>query len=132
MRIAEAQLAKAVSELQKEGQIAAGELVQAFAAFIRRRKLARRAGKISRALDAQAEVESGTVRVVVTSARSLSAVERKRINTAASDLLGKSGRQAVIEFREDATVIGGVRLETSDSQYDATVARAVRELHKSL
>lgn len=132
MRIPEAQLAKAVGELQKEGGIPARDLAQAFGSFLRRKRFARRAGKIARALDAYVENESKVVRASVTSARPLSPLERVQIEAAAATLLGKPNQAVALEFYEDPSVIGGIRLETADTRYDSTVARAVRELHKSL
>lgn len=132
MRIAEAQLVRAAGELQKEGVVAGPGLARAFGRFLRRKRLGRRAGKILRALDAYIEAESGVIAVTATSARPLSLDERKQIENSAAALLGKAGSQVAIEFREDPTVIGGLRLETSDMRYDSTVARGLRELRTSL
>lgn len=132
MRIAEAQLVRAAGELQKEGVVAGLSLASAFGRFLRRKRLGRRAGKILRALDAYVESESGIIAVTATSARPLSLAERKQVEASAAALLGKAGHQVAIEFREDPTVIGGLRLETSDTRYDSTVARGLRELHTSL
>lgn len=132
MRIAEAQLVRAAGELQKEGKLVGAELASAFAKLIRRRKLSRRTGKISRALDAYVEAESGIIAVIATTAQALSEADRKRVTEAAGRLLGKSRSKVSIEFREDTALLGGIRLETADICYDASVARALKELRKSL
>lgn len=132
MRIAEAQLVRAAGELQKEGVVSGPALAGAFGRFLRRKRLVRRSGRIVRALDAYAETESGIVAVTATSARPLSESEQKRVETTAAELLGKSGQRVAIEFREDSAVIGGLRLETSDTRYDSTIARGLRKLHTSL
>jgi len=132
MRIAEAQLVRAAGELQKEGVIAGTDLARAFACFLHQKRLSRRAGKILRALDQYVEKESGVVAATATSARALSDSERQRVVATAAELLGNPGRQVAIEFCEDPGVIGGLRLETGDTRYDATVARAIRELRSSL
>lgn len=132
MRIAEAQLVRAAGELQEEGIVAGAALASAFGRFIRRKRLGRRARKIIRALDAYVEAELGIIAVAVTSARPLADVERKRVAASAATLLGQAGRKVVLEFREDPAVIGGLRLETSDTRYDSTVARGLRELQMSL
>ena len=132
MRIAEVQLVRAAGELQKEGVRAGSDLANAFGRFLRRKRLGRRAGKILRALDAYVESESGSIAVTATSVRPLSLAERKQVEVSAAALLGKTGHQVAIEFRENSTVIGGIRLETSDTRYDSTVARGLRELHTSL
>lgn len=132
MRIAEGALIRAVGELQKEGKLASAEIVSAFGKLIRRRKLIRRVSKIGRALDAYAEADSGIVSVVATTAHPLTDPNRKQVTEKAAELLGQSGRGVSIEFREDPALIGGIRLETADSRYDSTVARAIKELRKSL
>ncbi len=132
MRIAEAQLVRAAGELHKAGVVAGVDLASAFGQFLRRKRLGRRSGKILRALDAYVESESGVIAVLATSARPLSPAEQKQVETSAASLLGKPGRQVAIEFCEDPSVIGGLRLETSDVRYDSTIARGLRELHKSL
>ncbi len=132
MRIAEAQLVRAAGELQKEGVVVGADLALAFGRFLRRKRLGRRAGKILRALDSYVEGASGIMAVTVTSARPLSDAERNQIEASAAKLLGKDGCRVVIAFCEDPTVIGGIRLETSDTRYDSTVARGLRELHTSL
>lgn len=132
MRIVEAQLVRAVDELQKEGVITGATLARALGQFIRQHQLGRRAGKILRALDTYGQTESDVTVITATSARILSSMEQKRIEVSAARLLGKEECQVAIEFHVDPTVIGGVRLETSDTRYDATVARNLRELSASL
>ncbi len=132
MRIAEAQLVKAVDELQREGQLVGTELAAAFAKFLRRKRLSRRVGKIGRALDTYAEQSSGVLSVTATSARALSVSERQRVEEAAAQLLGQPEHGVAIEFREETDLIGGLRLETTNTRLDGTVARALKELRKSL
>ena len=132
MRIAEAQLVRAAGELQRAGELQGGELIQAFVGLLRRKRYARRVGKIMRALDVYAEQESGVLSITATSAHPLPASERQSVSLLAPQLLQKPGRKAVIEFHEDATLLGGIRLDTADTRYDGTVARALKELRKSL
>lgn len=132
MRIAEAQLVRAVGELQKEGGVTDRDLADVFGRFLRLKRLGRRAGKILRALDAYVETESGILAITATSARPLSPTERQQVAASAAGLLGKTGCQVAIEFREEPVVIGGIRLETSGVRYDATIARSLQTLHTSL
>ncbi|MFZ1655021.1 MAG: F0F1 ATP synthase subunit delta [Candidatus Moraniibacteriota bacterium] len=132
MRIVDAQLARAVGELHAEGQLNENELISAFVQFLRRKRLTRRTGKISRALEAYVTTVSGTERVIATTSRPLDPTWQGHITAAAARLLGKPDEKVALEFREDATLIGGLRLETVDTRYDCSVARALRELHKLL
>ncbi len=132
MRIVDAQLARAVSELSIEGGFQGRELAAALVWFLRRQRLTRRAGKISRAIETYSETVSGTQRAVASTAYPLDTDARQRISEAAPGLLGRPSGSVAIEFREDPTIIGGLRLETVDMRYDSSVARALRELHKSL
>lgn len=132
MRMAEAQLVRAAGELAKEGKLSGAELVRSVTNFLKRKRLTRRVGKITRALDQYIEEESNTVNGIVTSARALSDVERRAVESEAATLLGKQEKKVTLEFREDSSLIGGIRIETADTRYDRSVSRALRELHKSL
>ena len=132
MRIAEAQLVRAAGELVKEGQLKSGEMAASIIRLLKRKRLGRRLGKVERALTAYAEQESKTLSVLVTSTRVLEGAERKEIAKKAAVLLGKSDWEAVLEFCEDPSLIGGIRIETADTRYDQSVSRVLQELHKSL
>ena len=132
MRIAEAKLVQAVGELQQEGRVTGAALARAFGAFLRWKRLMHRGGKISRALAAYTQEQSGIIPVHVTSAHSLAPAEQARVKQDAARLLGKAGHTTAVEFRQDQALIGGLRLETSDARYDATIARGIKELRKSL
>lgn len=132
MRIAEAQLVRAAGELAQAGSLKGGEIAQSIMQLLRRKRMNRRLGKVERALARYVEQESRTLSVLVTSARALETTERAEIEKQATTLLGKSDWQATFEFREDPSLIGGIRIETADMRYDQSVSRALRELHKSL
>ncbi len=132
MRIVDAQLARAVGELHTSGQLKGSDLAAALAQFLRRHRLGRRAGKISRTLEAHVAAMSGNLSIKATTAHPLDALWRKRVTEEAARLLGKSGQGVAIEFHENPALIGGLRLETGDTRYVGSVSRALRELHKSL
>lgn len=132
MRIAEAQLVRAAAELAKEGELEGKAIADSVIRILKRRRMARRVGKVERALAAYTEAESKTLSVIVTSARPLELAEQGEIEKRATALLGKSDWQAALEFRVDQSLIGGIRIETADTRYDQSVSRALRELHKSL
>ncbi len=132
MRIAEAQLVRAAGELAKEGKIGGADLIRSVTSFLKRKRLTRRIGKIERALDQYIEQESNTVKATVITARTLSEAERTTVALEAATLLGKQEKKITLDFREDPSLIGGIRIETADTRYDRSVSRALRELHKSL
>lgn len=132
MRIAEAQLVRAAGELAREGSLKSGEIARSVIALLKRKRMGRRLGKVERALTQYGEQESKTLSVLVTSARALESAERVLVEKEAAALLGKSDWKAVLDFRVDPGLIGGIRIETSDTRYDHSVSRALRELHKSL
>ncbi|MFZ1627001.1 MAG: F0F1 ATP synthase subunit delta [Candidatus Moraniibacteriota bacterium] len=132
MRIAEAQLVRAAGELAKEGSLKGSEIARSVIELLRRKRMSRRLGKVERSLSLYVEQESRTLSVLVTSARVLEAAERSEIEKQATAFLGKSDWKAALEFREDSSLIGGIRIETADTCYDQSVSRALRELHKSL
>jgi F0F1-type ATP synthase delta subunit len=132
MRIVDTQLARAVLELNAEGRLSGGDLALALSRFLRRHHLERRAGKISRTLEAYAEFISGIRSATVTTAHPLDDAGQEQMSRMAARLLGKPGSIINPTFREDPKLIGGFRIETDDTCYDSSVARGLKELHKSL
>jgi len=132
MRIAEAQLVRAAGELAQEGVLKGSEIADSIVRLLKRKRLGRRLGKVERALDRYSEEKSQELAVLVTSTRALEPAERSKIEAQATALLGKSEWKAVLEFRVDPSLIGGIRIETADTRYDGSVSRTLRELHKSL
>lgn len=132
MRIVDAQLARAVGELNTEHQLSGNELSLVLAQFLRRHRLIRRVSKIHRAIEKYVDAVSGTQSATAFTARSLDDSSQKRIHQVAARLLGKPGREVSLEFREKPALIGGFQLETDDERYDGSVSRVLKELHKSL
>jgi F0F1-type ATP synthase delta subunit len=77
-------------------------------------------------------MESGVLSVTVTSAYPIAETQRGLVATSAAEFLGKPGSEVAIVFQEDKALIGGIRMETTDTRYDGTIARTIKELRKSL
>lgn len=130
--MAEAQLVRAIGELETGKQMSARELAQAVKAFLTRKRLLRRTGKIMRALDRYEAAQAGIVLVTVTSAHSLGESTKEVIKKKAEALLAPGRDKVKLDFEEDPKLLGGVRLETTDTRYDFSLKRALNQLGKSL
>ncbi len=132
MRIAEAQLVRAVGELEKAGTMSSRDLSQVVKQFLVRKRLLKRTGKIVRALERYEEETTGVVTVKATTAHPLSPATEELIKKKAETLLAPGKEKIKISFHEDRALLGGVRLETTDTRYDFSLKRAFKELRKSL
>ena len=81
------------------------------------------------AYQACADQEHGVVRGVVRSAALLSPEERKRIENKVSEVTNK---QAILAYREDPTVIGGLIAEVGSYTFDDTLRSHLRRLEDYL
>jgi F-type H+-transporting ATPase subunit delta len=82
---------------------------------------------IARALRAMVDENAGRVRAQVTSAKPLDPQMEARIRTA----IGKAtGRQVVLEKREDASLIAGIVTQVGDVVYDGSLASQLAELRQ--
>lgn len=130
--MAEAQLVRAITELSTEKQWGEKALVQVVKQFLMHTHLKKRTGKIVRALERYEEKQSGRVTVHVTSARPLSESLKGIIEKKTEKLFGPGKEKTKVKFHEDSELLGGVRLETMDTQYDFSLKRALNQLGKSL
>ncbi len=131
MRIAEAQLVRAIHELSLEKGLGAGELGKALKNFLIRKRLTKRAGKVLRMLESYEDEQEGRVTVQATTAYVPTIETKHAIEKQVSALFGKEGEKAKIVFHEDREILGGVRLETGNSRYDFSLSRLLNELRKS-
>jgi F0F1-type ATP synthase delta subunit len=132
MRIAEAQLARAVYELAKEDKIRREAVILATLGLLRRRKFARRTGKLVRALEEYVERETRSISVTITTAFAADAARRTVLEKLAERLFRREGERLALSFAEDRTAIGGPRLESRDVRYDFSLARTLSRLRKTL
>ncbi len=131
MRIAEAQLVRAIYELAEAKTLSEKELSLAVKSFLARKRLAKRTGKVLRALEAEREERNNLVMVHATMAHALSREAEESIQAKAEELFGKEGRKTITTFHESPKLLGGVRLETQNTRYDFSLTRTLVELHKS-
>lgn len=132
MRIAEAQLVRAIGELSHTKSMGTAELSKAVKKFLIRRRLTKRTGKILRALELYEDEEKGQVVVQATTAHPLSPEAKRAVEEKVATLFGKEREKTQVVFHEDKAIIGGVKLETRDSRYDFSLGRSLDELRKSL
>lgn len=84
---------------------------------------------IRRELGALIDEQAGRVRAVATSAQKLTADETKRLEAA---LAKQSGKQIILERREDPRLIGGVVTQLGDLVFDGSVRAQVERMREQL
>lgn len=131
MRIAEAQLVRAIGELSQEKKIGEQTLLQSVKQFLMRKRLTKRIGKVVRALEAYEAETDHVVQVQATTAHALSHEAKKNIEVKAEELFGGKEKKTKVTFHEDKALIGGVRLETTNTRYDFSLSRTLLDLRKS-
>ncbi len=132
MRIADTQLALALSELMGDKAFPVERLGQALRQFLVRKRLTKRTGKILRALEMETNRHASVVLVQATLAHRPTVALKETIKKKATELFGDNHTQTQVSFREDLSLLGGVRLETGSVRYDFSLHRSLTELRKSL
>lgn len=132
MRIAETQLAWALSELTEDKAFSAESLGQALRQFLVRKRLTKRTRKILRAFETETNKRAGVVLVQATLAHLPTAAVKEVIEKKAAELFGDQHTQTKLSFHTDPHLLGGVRLETASVRYDFSLNRSLTELRKSL
>jgi len=84
---------------------------------------------IARELRHMVDERLGRVRATVTSAKALTADQEKRIKSA---LEKQTGKQVLIEKREDATLIGGIVTQIGDMVWDGSVKQQLEEMKETI
>ncbi|MEP7162320.1 MAG: F0F1 ATP synthase subunit delta [Candidatus Moraniibacteriota bacterium] len=130
MRISERQLAEAVAELLQEKKETKELVFQNLIAFLRRKRLLRRTGKIVESLEKYLNEKEGRLPVIVTTATALSSAEQNKVEKEARMLF--PGKKLMLTFREKAALLGGIRIETENTRYDATLSRSLEKLAQTL
>ncbi len=80
-------------------------------------------------LRAQLSASQGEVEAIVTSARALPAATQKQLM---QSLATATGKTVQLHLREDAAVLGGVRIEIGSLRLDATLAGALTHMREQL
>lgn len=131
MRIAEAQLARAIHELAISKTLSLPVLSQSVRQFLWRKRLTKRMGKFLRVLEAYEEEMAQLVTVKASTAHKLTAEAQHVIQQKAASLFGSETKTTHVTFHTDPTLLGGVRLETRDRCYDFSLKRSLDEVRKS-
>lgn len=132
MRIADTQLALALSELMGDKAFPVERFGQVLRQFLVRKRLTKRTGKILRALETETDKRAGIVLVQATLTHPPTDSVKEMIQRKATELFGDNHTQTQVSFREDPSLLGGVRLETGSVRYDFSLHRSLTELRKSL
>jgi F-type H+-transporting ATPase subunit delta len=86
-------------------------------------------GSIARELRTQVDQAAGRVRATVTSAVAVPEAELGRIRRS---LEQKTGKQVVVETRQDASLIGGVVVKVGDVVYDGSIKSQLQRMQEQL
>ena len=101
------------------------EQLETIAQWIARNGLVRHVPAIHQEVEKLLLEKGGKVSVEVTSARALDDASKKILLPLLSQLLGK---EAVVHYKENPTVVGGVRAQTDTHLIRASVADALGQL----
>lgn len=132
MRIAEAQLARAIGMLEEAGAMSGAELAQAIRQFMTRKRLLKRSTKMARAMEVYEQARTRVVPVRVTVSHAFPVELKHTLEEQAQALLGSEREKVAVTFYEDKSLLGGVKFETDDTRYDFSLARSLHQLRKSL
>lgn len=84
---------------------------------------------INREMAALVDQQAGRVRAVLTSARPIGEAEVARIKRA---LEGRTGKQLLIERKQDPALLGGVVVQIGDVVYDGSVRTQLQQIKEQL
>lgn len=130
MRFSHAQLAEAILQLSREAQTLSSDVARGVLAFVRRRHLTNRLGRMLSAFEQASEQETKHLSISVTSARTLEASEQKAVLASVQHIF--PAQHPDLEFHVDPSLLGGLRIETADTRYDGSLARSLSVLAQSL
>jgi len=131
MRLSLRQYALALLELEQElGEGKAKEAAKKFVAWLNRRGEGKKLGKIVAAAEKRIREQAGVVEVTITTAHAADVATRGVLQVRAEKIFAPKKVQA--SFVTDANLIGGVRMQSAEVLYDATLATSVRKLQASL
>ena len=85
--------------------------------------------EIQQAFDAELNARLGIAEAEVTSARELSAAERKELTTA---LERRTGKKIEARFRQDASLVGGTVVRVGSTVYDGSVREQLIRMREQL
>ncbi len=130
MRLTVTQYAQALEELGNDPSSDAAGIAQNFFGLLKRRGELGKASLVVAQMERNREKRDQTLRVRATTAHEASSDTRETIERLAGTVFPHQALQ--FEYETDERVIGGVRLETDEVLYDATIASKISTLKKSL
>lgn len=126
MRITERQLAQAFSELLHDTKGSEHQVTQNFFGYLRKHRLIRKGDKILRAIESYANEKAGILPTAIFTAHTLGDAERRRIEAKARSIFPE--KQLTFQYKIEPALLGGIRIETENHLYDATLQRSLRKL----
>jgi F0F1-type ATP synthase delta subunit len=128
MRLSIPQYAEVLLELEKEGDVAV--ITSRFSEWLSRRGEWKKLKKIVKEADRIVREKSGITDVTITTAHEADEATKDGLISQAKEVFAEDSVEA--RFVVDASVIGGVRLRSDETLYDATLSNAVRKLRIAL
>lgn len=126
MRISERQLAEAMVELLNEKKKDSKELEKNFFQFLSKKHWLSRSPKIMKAIESYIDEKENRLPVTVTTAHELPSGEKKKVETEAKKFFPE--KQLTFSFKKNSLLLGGIRIETENMLYDATLGRSLQKL----
>ncbi len=131
MRLSIRQYAQALLDLERETPSAeTGLMSERFVAWLARRGESKKLAKIVREAERLLCEQRGIAEVTITTARATDASLEALLRTEAQRLF--VGQTVEANFATDASLIGGVKMQSQEMLYDATLTTRSRQLGKSL
>lgn len=131
MRLSIRQYAQALLDLEREqGTDEVTRNAERFFAWLTRRGEAKKLGKIVREAERLVRAQSGVARVRIATAYLADADLEARLEKEAKTLF--AGKGVEVSFVTDARLLGGVKMQSEEVLYDATLATRFAEFGKSL
>lgn len=128
MRPTVTQYAQALEELASDPSVREASLAQSFAAYLKRHGETGRLPQVLHELEVRAKRSLGLLPVRIVTAHEGEATLRKLLLQKAESLF--PGKKIEAEYVIDSAVMGGVRFETAEWSYDATVQNELGALKK--
>lgn len=131
MRLSLRQYAVALLELEQElGSEKAKEAGKKFVAWLNRRGEGKKLGEIVAAAEKRIHEQSGTVEVTITTVHEADTATRNFLETRAKKIF--VAKKIDVSFVTDANLIGGVKMQSEEILYDASLRTSLRKLETSL
>lgn len=132
MRLVPTHIAAALIELEESRTLSSKQAVASLVAYLSRKRSLHLLPRITSAVERMLARRHRQVSVVATTARPVDVATHKLITREAQERFAQAGETVTVDFQEDRSLLGGVRLSTEDIQYDFTLGRRLRELRSQL